>query len=76
MRFRLAFASKALASIDYAKENLTNFDLYKITEEKRPGYSLLFVEFNTLEELLWFIRFEGRVILDEDTLRVYDDSVE
>ena len=76
MRFRLAFASKALASIDYAKENLTNFDLYKITEEKRPGYSLLFVEFSTLEELLWFIRFEGRVILDEDTLRVYDDNVE
>lgn len=76
MRFRLAFASKALADIDYAKENLTNFDLYKITEEKRPGYSLLFIEFNTLEELLRFIRFEGQVILDEDTLRVYDDSVE
>ena len=36
MRFRLAFASKALADIDYAKENLTNFDLYKITEEKKP----------------------------------------
>lgn len=76
MRFRLAFASKALASIDYAKENLTNFDLYKITEEKRPGYSLLFVEFKTLDELLEFTRFEGRVILDEDTLRVYDDNVE
>ena len=76
MRFRLAFASKALADIDYAKGNLTNFDLYKITEEKKTGYSLLFVTFNTLEELLWFIRFEGRVILDEDTLRVYDDSVE
>ena len=62
--------------IDYAKENLTNFNLYKITEEKRPGYSLLFVEFNTLEELLEFTKFEGQVILDEDTLRVYNDNVE
>ena len=78
MKFKLEFASKIYANLDYAGRKLKDFNGYKISEENDPVevYVNLYIEFNSLEELVRFMEVEGRIVLDEKTLIVYDDYIE
>ena len=73
MKFELEFASKVFdVDLDYAKGHLEKFEIYKISEENGQ----LYIEFNSLEELVQFMEVEGQIVLDEKTLIVYDDYIE
>jgi len=73
MKFELEFASKVFdVDLDYAKEHLEKFEIYKISEENGQ----LYIEFSSLEELVQFMEVEGQIVLDEKTLIVYDDYIE
>ena len=73
MKFKLEFASKCFGvDLDFARENLEKFEVYKISEENGQ----LYIEFNLLEELVQFMEVEGQIVLDEKTLIVYDDYIE
>lgn len=37
------------------------------------GYSETEIEINTLEDLLQFVRKFGQIVLDEDSIEIYDD---
>ena len=74
MKFKLEFASKwSGVDLDYAKEHLKKFEVYKISVNKLDQ---LYIEFNSLEELVQFMEVEGQIVLDEKTLMVYDDYIE
>ena len=74
MKFKLEFASKCFGvDLDYAREHLEKFEIYKISVNKLDQ---LYIEFNSLEELVQFMEVEGQIVLDEKTLMVHDDYIE